>query len=507
MKGPSCRQLEAMPVTRREFLQGVVAGAVGGLCGCVGDELDRSGSDQGPFDICVIGSGFAGTYLALRTVSRGLTTVIVEAGLTVGSSGRPDLRSAFQWANSGEIAYPIDAMRMIAVGGTSGHWTGRVNRLRPPDFRMRCEFGMSVDWPIGYDDLDPYYCEAEQALSTTGYAPVPGAEPPRSCDYPYEPKGLYRSPAVSFEGKALKFFSVPKSRIGGRRGPVRLARSEIPQFLKYPGSNFLSDSQVTNIVTLDGKTIDHVVVRTAAGAEERVRAKCFVVAAGALEIPRLLLRSCSHWFPEGLGNNHDLVGRFFIEHPTFMWSFEARDCSGLYEGIHRTYSLNDRFRAQRLNACQYQIRVLPSNRVVWKLQPELESRGENRVTLSTSKRDSFGNPVPDLHFSTSELDRKTVDKGMRFLEQQAQYFSARTSKIDKIRKWRAHPAGTCRMGFDERSGVVDRDNRVFGLDNLYVSGAAVFPTAGTSNPTLSVVAMTLRLADHLLARFGREGRA
>ncbi len=495
------RSPASMAISRRDFLRGGLA-TVGGLYCCVGDEIDRKASDQGPFDVCVIGSGFAGTHLALRAAGRGLTTVIVEAGSRFGGSGNADLQAAFQYDNSGEVAYPVNATRRIGVGGTSGIWTGRVNRLRPTDFRVRSEFGMSVDWPIGHDELEPYFCQAERELSATGYDPVPGAEPPRSCDYPFAKAGSYRPPVASFEGEALKFFSVPQSKAGGTGGPVRLAQAEIPRFLELPGANLLADRQVTEIVTLDGRTIDHVVVRTAGGSESRLRAESYVVAAGAVEIPRLLLRSGSRWFPHGLGNNHDLVGRFFVEHPTLMWSFQAKSVADLPRGVHRTYSLNDRFRAEGLNACHFQFVVHRSDKVVWKLQPEMEARGENRVSLSASKRDMFGDPVPDLSLTTSELDRRTVDRGTRLLEHQARHLGAEPSRIREMRKWRAHPAGTCRMAHEETGGVVDENLKVFGLDNLFLSGSAVFPTSGTSNPTLTVVALTLRLADHLLAKAG-----
>ena len=92
---------------------------------------------------------------------------------------------------------------------------------------------------------------------------------------------------------------------------------------------------------------------------------------------------------------------------------------------------------------------------------------------------------------------KTGAHAETFLKAQAIVLGASPNELSLVERWRAHPSGTCRMGFDELSGVVDRDNRVFGTSNLYVSGACVFPTSGTANPTLTVVAMTLRLADHL----------
>jgi choline dehydrogenase-like flavoprotein len=252
----------------------------------------------------------------------------------------------------------------------------------------------------------------------------------------------------------------------------------------------------------DGETVEHAVVRTTAGAEERVRARCFALAGGALETPRLLLQSSSSRHPEGLGNDRDLVGRFFVEHPTYLWRSTSGRPDGLHEGTYRTYTLNDRFRREGLNACHFQIHVGRSGQMVWKAQPEMQPRPENRVSLSRSGRDRFGSPLSDVRFGFSERDNRTTDKALGILEQQARRLGAEVPiRPEKI--WRAHPAGTCRMGFDETGGVVDRDGKVFGVDNLFVSGSTVFPTAGTSNPTLTIVAMTLRLADHILSRFGQ----
>ena len=125
---------------------------------------------------------------------------------------------------------------------------------------------------------------------------------------------------------------------------------------------------------------------------------------------------------------------------------------------------------------------------------------ENRVTLSGSAQDRWGTALPNMSFGFSDRDRRTLEEGRAILREQALALGAATGEIQTAERWRSHPAGTCRMGFDEKTSVVDGDNRVFGLENLYVSGAAVFPNSGTSNPTLTVVAMTLRLAEHVVAR-------
>ena len=491
------------------MLGGVAAATVGGLGACRrddsggGDTAADAGSDLDErYDVCVIGSGFAGTFLALRTADAGLRTIVVEAGSQRGDREfADDPARAFRFSTSGPIEYPVNYARLIAVGGASGHWTGLVNRMRPSDFRLRSEFGLDVDWPLAYADLEPYYCRAEQALAVNGRAPVEGAEPPRTCAYPVQAPDPYRPPRVRFEGAPVRMFSVARSRRDGE--PLRLGRREVLAFRDSPNGYLLAKHRAIRLVPRDPRTVDHLEVRPLDGAPKRIRARCFVVAAGAVESARLLLLSHSDGFPRGLGNAHDLLGRYFLGHVTVNWRFGPRTLGGLYPGNHRSYDFYDAFRRRGLGACHYQLFVSETQQVVWKLQPEMEARPENRIALSSGETDAWGLPIPDLALAFSERDRRTLAEGERFLRAQAQALNADPAGIGRRATWRAHPSGTCRMGFDERGGVVDRDNRVFGVDNLYVSGACTFPTSGTANPTLTVVALTLRLADHLVARASR----
>ena len=107
--------------------------------------------------------------------------------------------------------------------------------------------------------------------------------------------------------------------------------------------------------------------------------------------------------------------------------------------------------------------------------------------------------MPDLHFTHSERDRESFAVAKTIGDQMQRQLGV-TELLDYQSRVHSHPAGTCRMGFDASSGVVDKNLKVFGLDNLYVSGASVFPVSGTANPTDTVVALTLRLADHLIGR-------
>ncbi len=491
---------QSLSLTRRAFLQGSLGAA--GLVGASGLPLvgcSRSGVFG--YDVCIVGSGFAGTTAALRTVAAGLRTVVVEAG-SFPTEPRSDhaLGPSFTYSNSGEFEYHAAAHRQIMVGGTSNHWRGVVNRLRPSDFRMQSEFGIGADWPIDYDELAPYYCKAESALWAQGYAPIDGAEPARDCAYPQLIDTPYRDPDLQIDGKRFRFFSPARSNRNG--WPVRVVEDEIREFTASRFGTLLTDRQVTHIVSLDGRTIDHVTIRSPDGGTETIRARSFVIAAGVIETPRLLLLSRAEGASQIPGIQSRFVGRHFCAHPGFPWKFEPSNRAGLPAGVFRSYDLSDAFRREQLNAVHLQLFVV-GQKPMLQLQAEMESRPENQVRLSQTEKDRFGNPLPDVALGFSKRDWQTRERGVDIIGAYAREHGLAVPQIKTTPNWRSHPSGTCRMATRASDGVVDRNGRVFGTDNLYVAGASVFPSSGTSNPTLTVVALAMRLGEHLVTALKR----
>lgn len=448
-----------------------------------------------PHDVCIIGSGFAGTFLGLRLVERGVRTVIIEAGSQPGAPRDP---SAFAYTNSGAVEYPIAASRVIGLGGSSNHWSGLLTRLRPADFEVRSRFGQLSDWPIAYADLEPYYCESERLLSAAGPAPIEDAEPERWCAYPFE-----QQPAPNLNARIddrdCSFFQVARSRRDGRGGPVRLLERELPRFRQAAGASLLSGLQVTRLVSTDGRSVDHALAKSADGESLRIRAREFVIAAGVVESARLLL--LSQRGDGGARPASGLVGRYFHVHPLLESQRRLRPRNEIEQSIYQTSSLADVYQARGLNACDYQLVGSSRSGLGLRALVATEPRADNRIALSASRSDAFGESIPDLSFAYSERDHRTFSHCGAVLGRHEQSDS-RTPIADSYR-W--HPAGTCRMAASPDEGVVDSNGRVFGVDNLYVSGASTFPNSGVANPTDTVVALTLRLGDHLLARLRSEG--
>jgi choline dehydrogenase-like flavoprotein len=439
--------------------------------------------------------------VALRAAEAGWSVLVVEAGAVLGA-GDGGIAASFAFRNAGEVAYPLPAARLIALGGASNHWTGTVNRLLPEDVALRSHYGREVDWPLAYSELERFYCDGESWLSVDGFAMRPGAEPPRACAYPSLRGADYHAPELVVDGLSANYFGLARSRRG--EGPVRLVERELPRFAALPNVALLERHPVRRLVSRDGKRIDAALAVGPDGRELELRGGVFLLAAGVVESARLLLLSTSGAYPQGLGNAGDQVGRYLCWHPSERWGFEPADMerfltSGATHGEHRSYAWLDDFRRRGLCGAHFQLRF-ERREVVLKFQPETEARPENRVALAADARDPRGDAIPELRLALSERDRRTRAAGRELLAAQARALGLDPATASRSEKFRYHPSGTLRMARDERSGAVDSDLRVFGVDNLYACGASVFPAAGTANPTLTIVALALRLAEHLLAR-------
>jgi glucose dehydrogenase len=504
------RTYRSLRWSRRRLLARGSAALGGLLIGCGSDERRRDGGapsffDAGfdqdvpdveaEYDLIVIGSGFAGVYLGQRLIDDGYRVLILEAGGDPGQESA--MASSFQFTSSGDVDYPVNQTRIIAVGGTSNHWGGVISRPWPNDFRMRTEYRILNDWPISYEDVESYLCASEQLLQVRGSETVASAEPPRACAYPQTTASA--TPGIELEGALPAYVPVPRSREDDST-PVRLAREVIPRLLESDRVALRKEEQVTRIVTLDGSSIDHVQTVRADGSVGRYGARLFVAAAGAIETPRLLLLSRSRFFPDGLGNRHGLVGRYFGEHPSIDCVFMSDLLAAEPAGEYRTFEFVDMRRREGLNGYHVHLAIRADASATVRVQTEIESRAENRVRLSRNEVDPRGDPLPDVQFGYSERDQRSFDHIRELLQRTKTSLAAYDA--NDFERWRAHPSGTCRMATNEQEGVVDPDGKVFGVENLYVSGACTFTTAGTANPTNLVVALSLRLADHLREQLG-----
>jgi len=245
-------------------------------------------------DVCVIGAGAAGITMARRLIGHGLSVLLIE-------SGGLDHEAETARLNEGEIVgqdyYPLDQARLRFFGGTTAIWGGRCAELDPIDFARRSWVPHS-GWPIGPEDIAPYYAEARAALG------LPAAPP--------------RAEALAASGVPLPAFDPDRVRTALWSFDERFGRftaESCRDLFEHPRCTIVTHATVREIVALpSASAIDHLDIATPGGRQLKARGQAYVLAAGGIENPRLLLASRS-MVPAGLGNGHDLVGRFFMEHP------------------------------------------------------------------------------------------------------------------------------------------------------------------------------------------------
>jgi choline dehydrogenase-like flavoprotein len=466
---------------------------------------------------------------------------------------RPDMANPWEvggprdaYAASGPRHYPLNAARVKGVGGSTLHWHGMVMRLHERDFEMRSRYGVGTDWPLSYADLRPHYREAEREMGVAGALDNPYA-PPRAEPFPlpaFPPSYSDSLFAPACERLGIDMHSVPNARnsepYDGRSSCVGYGTCKpvCPSGAKYTaethvaravdaGARIIDRAPVQRLVHDDtGETVDAAVYATPDGTEYEQTARRFVVAAGGVETPRLLLLSRSETYPDGLANSSGAVGRYFMDHlfagmggrldvdtRQHHVGFNTSESHQFYDDTEPVNGLKLEF----LNYAGPTVAGAALSSGTWgdELRDELDEvygtqigmgalveqfpRRENRVTLDASVRDDHGNPVPDVQWS---LDGATKAALTRANELQARVLAELGVEVE----WRVgpentgpafHHMGTTRMGTDPDESVVDASLRTHDLSNLWLVGSSVFPTGGAMNPTLTIAALALRASEAL----------
>ncbi|MCB1735154.1 MAG: GMC family oxidoreductase [Gammaproteobacteria bacterium] len=503
-------------------------------------DLDQSTAilDAGTrYDICICGSGFAGIALALRLPSS-LKVLILEGG---GAGYEERSQAVYQGRNVGHAYFDLNATRLRQFGGTSALWSGWCRPLDDRDFVSQAHIPNS-GWPIGAEALAPYRAQAEAFLDVREHLADWGQAMPDLSDL-----------------RRIEFaWSSPTLRIADRYQDT---------LRESPNIDCLLNANLTDIRLSDD--LSHAVsveVRNYQGMVRQIEVGNVVLAAGGLENPRLLL-NFNKQRPEGLGNAHDLVGRYFHEHPHFIAGNFILDDEVAYRlaraqapgtrilltqfltpsdaFMRRHETLNFAMRVvhtnnnQGLDFSDKLRRLLCTTSVTRAVGDALDSDSlhcrqdpffnggdalrdgyiklvsgsgpnpDSRVTLD-DERDQFGLRRAQLDWRLGAIEKRTFRAAMMEIARQ---FVAHDLGRVQIYDWVLdkdapfpgfpqevaghHHMGTTRMAAGPETGVVDSDQRVFGIDNLFVAGCSVFPYGGHANPTLTIVQMAMRLADHL----------
>jgi len=518
------------------------------------------------YDVIVIGSGAGGGTLVHRLAPSGKRILLLERGDWLARE--PQNWSAHDvfvdnryvspdtWYD--ERGKPFQPQVHYFVGGATKLYGAALYRLRAEDFgELRHHDGISPAWPIGYDEMEPYYTQAEQLYQVHGARGEDPTEPPASAPYPF--------PAVSHEPR-IQQLSDDLEAAGHHpfHAPcgVQLVEDDMPHSacvrcatcdgfpclvhaksdaevlavrpaLEHDNVTLLTGARAVRLETNPSGTIVTGVVVERDGELETHGADVVVVSCGAANSAQLLLASASEAHPRGLANASDQVGRNYMFHNSqavLALSKEPNDTV-----FQKTLGLNDFYFGtddvdyplgniqmvgksvaemyrgekplQTRLAPEWTLDSVARHAVDFWLSTEDLPRPENRVTLrddgSIALAYSQSNEVPKKRL-LHELKVMLKDLGM-----QGQHLIPRHAylKNEIPVAGCAHQAGTCRFGTDPATSVLDRNCRAHELDNLYVADTSFFPSIGAVNPALTAMANALRVGDHLLERMNATGAA
>lgn len=494
-------------------------------------------------DLCIIGSGAAGITIAREFIGSGVRVCLLEAG---GLSVDPEVADRSVIDSVGREYVDKDSTRLRLFGGSTNHWGGHCVPLQPIDFE-KLDWVDYSGWPYTYDELEPYYRRAHAVLGLDAF----DYDAPRIS----QALGLERLP---FDPSAVE-------TVISRYNPVRFGLTFGSELDAATNLRVITYAEVTRLNLQDGaEALSTASIVTVAGNEFKVNAKYFVLAAGGIENPRILLLS-NHQRSPGLGNHSGFVGRLFQEHLWYPsgFIFAARRKPLRLYTEHIQYGASQvlgqiavsaqkvrelripRFRAELAGLSTWQrvrnsfkhgdVRIDDIFTLLWRLDQagarllcdapfdtdiymlynnvQQIPNWDSRIFLS-DKKDSLGRPHPALNWSISSIDHEGIVKAQTLIAQEVGRTAFGRAKIEIEPNPKipvegcfggAHHMGTTRMSDTASMGVTDGNAKVHHVRNLYVAGSSLFPTCGYANPTLTIVATSLRLADHLKSEMRKDG--
>lgn len=523
-------------------------------------------------DLLIIGAGAAGISIARQFAGTAHRVIVLESG---GEDPDDAIQDLYKGSITGVGTEPLDISRLRYFGGTTNHWAGWCRPLDPWDFETRPDWPAS-GWPISRADLDPYYRQAMAVCQLGAYS---FDDPSFWRDQPGG-NALHALPVDPEKLRTTLFQISPPTRFAEVYGPELRAASNIRVILGATVLELLPPEE-TNADS-QRKHIGRVRAATLSGNAFTVSGRATVLAVGGIETARLLLLS-NKIHANGAGNEFDLVGRYFMDHPWLEnsaylhFATEGRDLPLYFDenklagtqifGVlspSKTVMQRDGIGGFRLwlqpsttsNLGGDSVRAIveglkqgqiaegfsdhignivsdfdilvdnayrtisgsksglfspsreksPIKGANIDLNFEQQPNPDSRVSLGQDI-DAFGQRRVTLDWRFTEIERRTARRALALAASEfARIGLGRTRiklNLDSSAEWPSHMIGsrhhlgTARMASDPRRGVVNADCRVHSIENLFIAGGAVFPTAGYANPTLTIVALALRLSDHL----------
>lgn len=536
-------------------------------------------------DVCIVGSGAGGAVMAQQLAAAGIDVVVLERGRDLGPGDfmaqdelsnmvrqnffAPDYLESQRESADDKATPGKFSLLAQTVGGSTVHWGSWSWRFRPDEMRVLTTEGAVAganlaDWPISYEELEPYYTLAEQAYGVSGSA---GANPfgaPRQAAYP-NPPHVYRPASrliAAGAGKlGLHAFPIPmaiNSRVYGDRAkcmngglcagfgcPIHAKASalsvHLPAAIATGRCRVLPDSRAVEITVDANNRARGVRYLDGEGREHELHARQVVVACSSVASAQLLLLSRSARHPTGLANSSDQVGRNLMCHVFAQVNFEMEQVANSFAGPPGNIAVDD-FHASdarrgfirgavigeameampilsALKAGNY----LGAQRRAWgrplrdyigkfpfiggmvSIGEDLAVAG-NRVDLDPDHRDAAGIPLPRITHRRHANDFKLAqyfEQRMLALAQAGGAKKTWATDFTTVKTGSGHIMGTCRMGNDPKTSVLTRWCRTHDVDNLWVVDGSFFPSSGGYNPTLTIVANAYRVAAYFIEQARR----
>jgi choline dehydrogenase-like flavoprotein len=501
-------------------------------------------------DVVIVGAGACGALVASKLAERGLSVTVIEAGKRFD----PARDLANSEANGAKImwteprvyagGHTVIPKTGTGVGGGTLVWLGVMPRFHPADFRTRTNEGVGEDWPIGYDDLSPFYEQVEREFGVAGEC---GPFPPEPYTLPMPPHRMNWHAQVLARGAR---------KLGAQPFPPPVGINSVPYddrpaccYCGWCGSGCTTGAKATASGTylamaerrganvIDQAFVDRVLydprTNRATGVEyidvknsrHKIEARLVILAAHAIETPRLLLLSANGTFPNGLANSSGLVGQYMLSHPTWQVFGTFDEPINAYKGMQMGHVMvQDFYRPSSANSysrgfvlISYMMTPITyanlsgsfygaeykqflhdySHTAAWWAHAEGLPFAHNTVTLDPEVRDARGLRVARLTYTWGENDVKLAGAARDKAVEMMQASGARKVRVGL--NYGAHAMGGCRMGHDPNTSVVNEFCQSHDVPNLFICDTSVFVTGTGLNPTLTAMAISARAATFIMS--------
>ncbi len=521
-----------------------------------------------PVHAIVVGCGAGGSVVAKELAEAGLSVLVLEAGRRriADQEYRSDrrefpLNADEPFRSPDDEAYTAGPLgfryhHVRGVGGTTLVSWGVSPRLHVSDFKVRSLDGVAGDWPLSYEELEPYYVDVEYELGMSGPAPAE-ANPfdgPRSRPFPTPPHPMTKAGRLFSSGARhmglhpyVPALAMPTMPWQGRPACIEAGTCMYGCRIDAKSSadvTYVRKAERTGRVEIRTECVVREIELDSAGkargvvffdknkVEHRADARAVVLAANAIETPRLLLLSRSSRFPHGLANSSGLVGKYLLEHLDAGILARSEEPLEGWKGVPVSAMVQDFYETNPKNSFARGWLLEVSTSGSWPIalakriggwgsahkaamkhrfghEFSIFGAGEqmpderNQVVLDSAVKDRFGLPVPKIVSEARGNDLLILDAMSRSIRD----LVAAMGVMEILSEWShvpgasAHYMGTCRMGRDPRKSIVDPWGRTHDVRNLFLADASTFVTSGAAHPTLTLMALAARTASQMIDLF------